>query len=63
MNVEDRAVLLRLALGDHTVRTEHRFRHRETGETSEMLDLRTMDFADWDGESRTVIETDWRERP
>lgn len=59
LTAEQRATLLAVALGDYEMRTEHRFRHTGTGEKSERLDLRTMDFADWAGESRTVIETRW----
>lgn len=60
---EYRRMLLDIAVGQHNSRREHRFRNIHTGDTVTQLDLREHDRADWVGESRTVIESTWRERP
>ena len=60
---DQRIWLLDFALGSNaTRRTEHRFRHRETGETRKELDLRIHKLADWVSEDRTVIEWEWESR-
>lgn len=58
----EKDLLLRLALGSHTVRCEHRFRHKRTGETRERLDMRETSLAEWQDESRIVVETEWGSR-
>lgn len=59
----DRRVLLRLAVGRHSSRAEHRFRHKETGETREFLDMRIHNVRDWESQWRSIIETEWACKP
>lgn len=59
MRPGDRDVLLRLALGEHTLTYESRFKNIHTGETAKQLDLRIHDLGDWVAEERVTIVSSW----